>query len=81
MSATIQGDGASVVISQSAPTLCIHVPMFEATDASQIARNNGLERGFQPEAEELTLDLLIAGADCSGVLNATALRLNMGYSD
>ena len=55
MSATIQGVGASDVISQSAPTLCIQVPMFEATAASQSARNSGLDKGRQADADALAL--------------------------
>ena len=34
-SATMNGDGASEVISQPAPTSCIQVPMFETTVAVQ----------------------------------------------
>src|SRR4051794_39721789 len=38
-SATGSGDVASIVISQEAATVCIHVPTFERTDAIHIARN------------------------------------------
>jgi hypothetical protein len=45
--ATIVGLGARDVISHAAPTFCIQVPMFDATDASQSARNNGCRSGLQ----------------------------------
>jgi hypothetical protein len=46
-SATIVGLGASEVINQAAPTFCIHVPILDATDASQSARNNEWRSGLQ----------------------------------
>jgi hypothetical protein len=58
ISATIQGDGARVVINQSAPTLCIHVPMFDATLASQIARNKGLDSGCHADVGALSFRAL-----------------------
>jgi len=51
----MNGVGASVVINQSAPTLCIQVPMLEATAASQRARNSGLDKGCHAEADALAL--------------------------
>ena len=48
----MNGEGARVVISQSAPTLCIQVPIFEAIAASQIARNNELDSGCQADATD-----------------------------
>ena len=48
-SATIVGLGASDVISHAAPTFCIQVPMLDATDANQRARNSGWRRGFQAD--------------------------------
>jgi hypothetical protein len=47
--ATIVGLGASEVINHAAPTFCIQVPMLEATDAIQRARNNGCRSGLQAE--------------------------------
>jgi hypothetical protein len=48
--ATIVGVGAREVISHAAPTFCIQVPMLDATDANQSARNNGWRRGLQAVA-------------------------------
>ena len=36
-----------MVISQATPTFCIHVPMFDTTDAIQIARKAATARGLQ----------------------------------
>ena len=41
INATSRGDGASEVMSYAAPVSCIHVPMFDATEASQRERKNG----------------------------------------
>jgi hypothetical protein len=47
-SATSNGDDCgSDVISHAAPTFCIHVPMFETTDAIQSHRNAAKARGLQ----------------------------------
>src|SRR5882672_2484550 len=48
-SATIAGEGASVVISQPAPTSFIQVPMFDTSVASHTARNKRLRSGLQGE--------------------------------
>jgi hypothetical protein len=42
-------------MSHAAPTFCIHVPMFEATEAIHSARNKGSRRGLQ-------VDLVSAGS-------------------
>jgi len=67
MRPTIKGEGASVVINQSAPTLCIQVPTFDATDASHNARNNGCDNGVNADdrfgkfrLEDISADLDIA---------------------
>jgi hypothetical protein len=43
------GLGASEVINHAAPTFCIQVPMFDATDASHRARNSGCRSGLQAD--------------------------------
>jgi hypothetical protein len=48
-SATIVGEGASVVMSQAAPTSCIHVPMFDANAAIQSRRNTRWRSGDHAE--------------------------------
>jgi hypothetical protein len=48
--ATSSGEGVSVVISQAAPTLCIQVPMLDATRAIQIERKTARWSGLQIEA-------------------------------
>ncbi len=45
--ATINGDGARLVISQAAPTSCIHVPINETTLAIQRVLKNACLRGLQ----------------------------------
>src|SRR6185436_5280578 len=55
--ATMNGVGARVVINQSAPTLCIHVPMFEATAANQSARNRGFDNGCHGDSVGLAFGL------------------------
>jgi hypothetical protein len=50
--ATIMGDGASEVINHAAPTSCIHVPMFEATEAIQSARNRGCCKGLHADLND-----------------------------
>jgi hypothetical protein len=45
--ATSVGLGARDAINHAAPTCCIQVPMFDATDASQSARNNDCRSGLQ----------------------------------
>src|ERR1051325_2694029 len=72
MSATIPGVGASEVISQSAPTLCIQVPMFEATAASQRARNSGLVKGCQADTDALALALSVFIDDASSLVRTAA---------
>jgi hypothetical protein len=39
--ATIIGEGVSEVINHTPPTSCIHVPMFEATEAIHNTRKRG----------------------------------------
>src|SRR5271169_3231559 len=48
-SATIDGDGESEVISQPAPTSCIHDPMFDTKVAIQRLRKSALCNGLQGE--------------------------------
>ena len=45
ISETISGDGDNEVISHDAPTFCIQVPTFEASEASQIARKTAWPSG------------------------------------
>ncbi len=45
--ATSSGEGVSVVISQAAPTLCIQVPMLDASRAIQTARKTARWSGLQ----------------------------------
>ena len=47
--AAISGDVVSCVMSQPAPTFCIHVPIYEITAASHSDRNNGSARGVHAE--------------------------------
>ena len=47
--ATSSGEGVSVVISQAAPTLCIQVPMLDATRAIQTERKTARWSGLQIE--------------------------------
>ena len=49
MSATKSGDDVSDVISQPTPTVCIQVPMLEATEAIQIERKTAWRNGLQGE--------------------------------
>src|SRR5437868_936393 len=46
---TISGDIVSCVISQPAPTFCIHVPVYEITAAIHSDRNKGSYKGAQAE--------------------------------
>ena len=48
-SATIDGDDESDVISQPAPTSCIHVPIFETMVAIQRLRNSAFLSGLHAE--------------------------------
>ena len=73
----MNGEGARVVINQSAPTLCIQVPIFEAIAASQIARNNELDSGCQADAGALGFGLLIFGEGWPSLLCATASWLDI----
>src|ERR1044072_7430140 len=57
ISATMKGVGASVVISHSAPTLCIHVPTFDATAASHSARKSESRSGLH--VEDLFSDIVL----------------------
>jgi hypothetical protein len=50
MRATIIGEAVSEVISHTAATSCIQVPMFEVSDAIQSARKRGLRSGSQADA-------------------------------
>ena len=58
ISATMMGVGARVVISHSAPTLCIHVPTFEATAAIHSARKSGRRSGAHAELASRLIALL-----------------------
>ena len=49
INATMKGVGAKFVINHSAPTFCIHVPTFEATDAIHKARNKGCDKGLHAD--------------------------------
>jgi hypothetical protein len=49
MRATIMGEGISEVINHTPPTSCIHVPMFEATDAIHSERKRGCCRELQAD--------------------------------
>lgn len=46
-SAIMRGEGSSEVMSQPAPTSCIHVPMLENSAAIQSARNTECRKGLQ----------------------------------
>jgi len=48
---TSSGEVESEVMSQSAPTSCIQVPMLEASAASHSARKSGCRKGSQPEGK------------------------------
>src|SRR4249919_3958260 len=48
-SATTTGEGVREVISHAAPTFCIHVPIFDVSDAIQRARNTGSRSGSHAE--------------------------------
>lgn len=43
------GEGANEVISHTAPTPCLHVPRFEATDTIHRARKRGCRGGLQTD--------------------------------
>jgi hypothetical protein len=45
------GDGERDVITQTAATLCTHVPTFETTDAIQRSRNKGCRSGAHGESD------------------------------
>ena len=47
----MKGFIVSCVISQPAPTFCIHVPVYEMTDAIHSDRNSGSPNGAQAETE------------------------------
>jgi hypothetical protein len=47
--ATMKGDGARLVMSQAAPTSCIHVPISETTLAIQRVLKKACLRGLQVE--------------------------------
>ena len=55
------GDGASDVMSHAALVSCIHVPTFEAHEASHSARKTGKERGLQAEGAWTVVALLMIG--------------------
>src|ERR1043165_7254377 len=55
ISATMMGVGASVVISHSAPTLCIHVPTFDDTAASHSARKSDRRKGLHGDGARLLM--------------------------
>jgi hypothetical protein len=43
------GEGVSEVINHTPPTSCIHVPMFETTEAIHSERKRGCRRGLQTD--------------------------------
>ena len=49
MRATRMGEGTNEVISHTAPTPCLHVPRFEATDTIHRARKRGCCSGLQTD--------------------------------
>ena len=49
-SATKTGEGVSDVINHASPTSCIHVPMYEATEAIHNARKSDTRSGPQADA-------------------------------
>src|SRR3954447_5510920 len=59
MSATNSGEGVRDVISQAAPTLCIQVPMLDATAAIQSERKTAWLSGLQGEAPASELPALL----------------------
>jgi hypothetical protein len=50
MSVTITGEGVSEIMSHTAPTSCIQVPMLEVSEAIQSARKSGWRSGAQADA-------------------------------
>src|SRR5229473_564100 len=70
--ATIKGDGESEVMAHAALTFCIHVPMFETSEAIHSARNTGCDSGIQadsavrPSEPIFELDIEIRGVMASG---------------
>ena len=44
------GEAASELISQAAPTFCIHVPIPDAKEAVHTPRKTGCRNGLQAEA-------------------------------
>src|SRR5881398_1527636 len=75
-SATSDGDDDSDVISQPAPTSCIHVPTFDTMVAIQRARKRGLRSGLHADDDEDAVALL---AECAGepfiVFRSSAARV------
>ena len=50
---TLSGDVVSWVISQPAPTFCIHVPVYEITAALHKERNSGSRNGAHGEIDRV----------------------------
>src|SRR5882724_12583442 len=73
-SETINGDGASSVISQAAAASCIHVPTFEATSAIHSARNSGRRNGLHAEGAVILPNL--ARLSARATVLSTLLLLN-----
>src|SRR5947209_13729326 len=67
-SPTIKGDIVSCVISQPAPTFCIHVPVYEMTAATHSERNSGSRNGSHGDP------LTRPGRPGTGVLTESAIR-------
>ena len=61
ISATSTGEGVSSVMSQAPPTFCIHVPMYETTDAVQSARNSESASGSSADVARPSVSLGLAG--------------------
>jgi hypothetical protein len=49
-SATLRGSGSRWVINQAAAALCIHVPIFETTVATQSTVNAAWRKGLSEDA-------------------------------
>src|SRR5436305_3721276 len=54
---TIRGESESCVMSQPAPTFCIHVPLYETTAAIQSDRKSGSDNGIHAESGRRVLGL------------------------
>jgi hypothetical protein len=79
ISAIITGDEVSDVISQPAPASCIHVPIFEVSEASHRARKSGCCNGRQVDAltaSECRLFIKCESACCRDIGNKSRLLLS-----